>query len=653
MLLAAQHQWPRVALECQGETAGDLRSKPAPHNTIVITAVAAMSSQTTFREGILKAGTGLVQRHCRRQPPSTVYANHRTPLLPFPSAGPSCRNSGKCPVMLVSPSDTKTESCEEFRYRTLNLTFLANCYSQLNRRMRNIVDASPTIQYRVELLAASVEDNLRKTSVTIADRRVLLEQYRLRWDKLQGDKHTSIALPSHIKRVLEGGVLGCIVESGVDKLDVHFIQLPSVSRDVRLKRWVVRGLPKCDATLKFNPEVDLLVVPEVVNKGRYVVPSHDHLLGDDPVLSTIRIHILRLSDGFPHNLAPDPVMHYVEHGSRKILSSIKVLASRHRLVAIAALQRTSYFGRHNTLVVWDWRSGERVLVRSSRLSIPPPRNNADVTITKKTTGCWVNEVQFLDEYKIIGITRPEEESAEHSLVMWDTTTANERQLTFGMPTGGILYKPKGLVDYSWAPAGIGLHRSDPARRAVGVLCRVNRGKAHKDDGYMIVINAGALRAHGSKKCSSTTKIPWKAWEHSTTVIQTSRSATKAISISGGWLFAMMKGFSGWNFIELLRVYDFSAGTQGGRYPNRPPARDVLLNLGRGTVDEGKKDWCFAEDNLLLFHVSLHPSLVREEWVWDADACSHRLRSPMDESNFFYGHCESLHRYVYLCTVLMA
>lgn len=141
--------------------------------------------------------------------------------------------------------------------------------------MRDLIDASPTIQYRVELFAASVDDNLRRTSVAVADRRVLLEKYRSRWDKLQGDQWKRIVLPVHTKRVLEGGVLGCIAESGDDKLDVHFIQLPSVSREVRLKQWVVKGLPRCDTTVTINPEVDLLVVPEVVDERRYVVRLFD------------------------------------------------------------------------------------------------------------------------------------------------------------------------------------------------------------------------------------------------------------------------------------------------------------------------------------------------------------------------------------------
>lgn len=243
----------------------------------------------------------------------------------------------------------------------------------------------------------------------------------------------------------------------------------------------------------------------------------------------------------------------------------------------------------------------------------------------------MDQVQFVDDYRIMGITRPEEMSRKTSLVMWDMTTAKERQLIFVMPTGGILYKPKRLVDYSWAPAGVGLHRSDPAMRAVGIMCRGSPGKFYKDDDYMLVINAVDVCAHASKKSSFTTTIAWKTWERSTTVIPTSISVMQTISMSGCWLFAMTKGFSGWNCMELLRIYDFSAGTRGGRYPNRPPVRDVLLNLGRGVVDQGDMVWCFSEDNLLLFHVSLHLSLIREASVLSADVVF-QTQSPGEQVN---------------------
>ena len=62
-------------------------------------------------------------------------------------------------------------------------------------------------------------------------------------------------------------------------------------------------------------------------------------------------------------MAPiDPVMDYVGYESGKIISSLEILVSGNRLVAIAAFKGTFYFGRHNVLIVWDWRRGQRVLV---------------------------------------------------------------------------------------------------------------------------------------------------------------------------------------------------------------------------------------------------------------------------------------------------
>ena len=86
-------------------------------------------------------------------------------------------------------------------------------------------------------------------------------------------------------------------------------------------------------------------------------------MGDDARLSVFLIHTLQLSDGFPHPSAPaDHPMLYVDRESEKTISSLNILVSGHRLVAIVAFQGTFHYGRYNTLVVWDWRSGQRVLV---------------------------------------------------------------------------------------------------------------------------------------------------------------------------------------------------------------------------------------------------------------------------------------------------
>jgi hypothetical protein len=71
--------------------------------------------------------------------------------------------------------------------------------------------------------------------------------------------------------MLAGGVLALFLRGAAeDQDDICFIQLPSLSRGIPLKRWTVSGLPKADSpeSVWMDPESDLLVthqtsVPEV------------------------------------------------------------------------------------------------------------------------------------------------------------------------------------------------------------------------------------------------------------------------------------------------------------------------------------------------------------------------------------------------------
>ena len=97
--------------------------------------------------------------------------------------------------MLACPSNAETESCEELRYQIRDLTYLTNSHaSQLNRGVRDLIDASPTMQHRIELFAASLIGDSWKPSVVVADRLALLERYHSRWDRLQGDKWRRIVI---------------------------------------------------------------------------------------------------------------------------------------------------------------------------------------------------------------------------------------------------------------------------------------------------------------------------------------------------------------------------------------------------------------------------------------------------------------------------
>ena len=149
-------------------------------------------------------------------------------------------------------------------------TPLSALFQQLNRTFRDLIDASPAIQYRVDLFSAALEDDPRDASLVLADRRAHLEGYHSRWDRFSQAKQSSVELPPHTQRVIDGEILACVQEVSVtgDKIDIAFMRLPSISRGIQRKQWAVRGLPKNGSGLKTHPGLDMLVFPEVLCDGR-------------------------------------------------------------------------------------------------------------------------------------------------------------------------------------------------------------------------------------------------------------------------------------------------------------------------------------------------------------------------------------------------
>ena len=131
-----------------------------------------------------------------------------------------------------------------------------------------MIDASLAVQYRVDLFSAALENDPRDTSLVYSDRRARLEEYHSRWDRVAQAKQSSIELPPHLHREIDGEVLACVREAAGDKTDVTFIRLPSISRGIKKKEWVVRGLPKSGSALKMCPGLDMLVVSEILGGGR-------------------------------------------------------------------------------------------------------------------------------------------------------------------------------------------------------------------------------------------------------------------------------------------------------------------------------------------------------------------------------------------------
>ena len=175
-----------------------------------------------------------------------------------------------------------------------------------------------------------------------------------------------------------------------------------------------------------------------------------------------------------------------------------------------------------------------------------------------------------------------------------------------------IYVPERLMNSASVETGVGLHRADPDQRVIGVVCKGSYGNVPLDDDYMIIVSIVDLCAYASTQSEGERKIRWEEWKSSTTIVRINFAITTAACISGSRFFAVVKGVSHTPYATLLRIYDFSPGARGRRYPDRPSVRTLIVNAGPIVKQVGDMSWDFSEDNLLMFNVSvgrIHESLT--------------------------------------------
>jgi len=318
------------------------------------------------------------------------------------------------------------------------------------------------------------------------------------------------------------------------------------------------------------------------------------------------MHLLRLSDGRPHPLAPvDPTVFHADYGEGKAITKLITLISENRLVVVVVFRKTPSWEDHGGIIVWDWRSGHKVLVSVSNFT-PNKSVGKLICWNKKTAGFCPIEAQIIDGYRILGIMKSSEDSDEPLLVFWDTSGPQPRQWVFEMPSNklDVIYAPERLASSASLQSGIGLHRADPNQRIVGVVCKGSYGHIRLDDDYMMVISTADLCAHVSTQGAGVQRIHWEKWQSSVTIVRINFAITTVSRISGSRFFAVVRGLSYTEYATLLRIYDFSPDARGRRHPNRPSVRDLIVNAGPVVRQVGTASWDCSEDNLLMFHVSV-------------------------------------------------
>jgi hypothetical protein len=218
----------------------------------------------------------------------------------------------------------------------------------------------------------------------------------------------------------------------------------------------------------------------------------------------------------------------------------------------------------------------------------------------------MTEAQMIDDYRVLWIALPSDHSTstDASLVLWDTSVPQPRQLMFEMPSNklDIVCVPARLMGSASTQGGIGLHRADPNHIIIGVFCQGWYGGAPLNDDYMMFVSIADLRAHASIQSAEEHWIRWEKWKSSATIVRIDLGISIVASVSGSRFFAIVKGVS-YTTYALLRIYDFSPGARGRRHPNKPPVRTIIVNAGHALKKIDNASWAFSEDNLLMFNVS--------------------------------------------------
>jgi len=131
---------------------------------------------------------------------------------------------------------------------------------QVSRGFRDAIKKSPWIKHRINLYGMGLEDN-PESSLSLADKRRALEEYRAKWDNFNPVRKWEPGAGSagcQWASVL--GVYGVVAHS---KEFIEFFTLESISQGVPRKEWKI-PLPEFNLYSGFaiNPRSDVVVVVE-------------------------------------------------------------------------------------------------------------------------------------------------------------------------------------------------------------------------------------------------------------------------------------------------------------------------------------------------------------------------------------------------------
>ena len=314
-----------------------------------------------------------------------------------------------------------------------------------------------------------------------------------------------------------------------------------------------------------------------------------------------------MSDGQPHPSAFVPTIGPPDHWQAWTNVVIEVQLTSSRL-AVTILTFISNPPRISRFVVWDWKTGIKFVVSSSRVHWYQDSHKSP---TIQDIVRHSHTVQFVDEYRIFGVSETVDPYSRWSVTLLDTSapaedpqkpTEIEFRLDHVESLDGI-YLGRGT--YIQETRQGSPFRTDRKRHMLRLKCVSAPGYTPPTTPEF-VIDYGSISAIASEN-ESTSCIPWDFWKHKVVPFDQHVESAAALYFVGPRMLAISTvPYQG----PSLHSFDFTPGACrltkqiDASLDDEPRYAIRRAKLTDMFPDAHMMNWAFSEDNVLAFTVSL-------------------------------------------------
>ncbi|KAF8506454.1 hypothetical protein JB92DRAFT_724969 [Gautieria morchelliformis] len=228
-------------------------------------------------------------------------------------------------------------------FKALDACDIRRC-SLTCRVFHKTIRDSMLLQYRLELAVARLEEGGTDFRLSIAERLARLRTIERGWAKFFfRQKVTITSMPGGTTWLLRGGVLAHRSAIAMGSV-LSFIQLPSAIRRTRVHTWQ-SDMRVNILQFAIDPAQDLVALVACPQTPA----GQPH---------TFLIHLRTMSTGARHPCAAEPVLSCVPAPLNRQSFRIQIMGE-----FLAALYRTPEIYLKNILYIWNWKTGQLLIVR--------------------------------------------------------------------------------------------------------------------------------------------------------------------------------------------------------------------------------------------------------------------------------------------------